>query len=638
MAMRMSGLMSGMDTESIVQQLVEAKSKKVTKVKNSQTRLSWKQDIWKGLNSKLKTLQSKLNDLRFSSGYAKKVTKCSNEGIASVLTSDSAVNGVHTLEVNRLAKTAYLTSGKVVRKDGREIDDITKTQMSDLINFAPDEKKNLTLHKDDGSEVTIDLVGTSTVSDVLTKLKEAGLNANFDTKQQRFYISAKESGSEGNFMFTGDRAVLGSLGFDVNQTAANSPQWLGGVDKGTVRGSTRLDELIDFSKSVDTTPDGAACRSLKITTASGESFNIMIESFTRDENGVRHYNTVDDFVNRLKKAGVDAAFDPVQQKFTIQNGAKIESVDESLAQDGSAMSDDVLTALGLDKMTPPSAQATFIRGQDAMITLNGAMYTSTNNTFEVNGLTITAQNTTEAGKSVTLNTQQDTDGIYDMVKDFLKTYNEIINEIDKLYNGESAKGYEPLSDAEKDSMSEKEVEKYEQKIKDSLLRRDSNLGSIGTTLKKIMLSNFSVNGKTLNLTNFGIGTLNYFAAPDNERNAYHIDGDKDDVSTSGNQDKLKSMIASDPETVISFFTQLSQSLYTEMNDMSASVEGYRSFGSFYDDKKMKTDYDDYKSKIKTEEKKLAEYEDKWYAKFAAMETAMAKMQQNASAVTGLLGG
>ena len=98
------------------------------------------------------------------------------------------------------------------------------------------------------------------------------------------------------------------------------------------------------------------------------------------------------------------------------------------------------------------------------------------------------------------------------------------------------------------------------------------------------------------------------------------------------------MIASDPDTVISFFTQLSQSLYTKMNDLSASVEGYRSFGSFYDDKKMKSDYDDYKSKIKTEEKKLADYEDKWYAKFAAMETAMAKMQQNASAVTSLLGG
>ena len=53
---------------------------------------------------------------------------------------------------------------------------------------------------------------------------------------------------------------------------------------------------------------------------------------------------------------------------------------------------------------------------------------------------------------------------------------------------------------------------------------------------------------------------------------------------------------------------------------------------------MKEDYDDYTSKIKTLEEKLADYEDKWYAKFSAMETAMAKMQSNTSAVTALLGG
>ena len=58
----------------------------------------------------------------------------------------------------------------------------------------------------------------------------------------------------------------------------------------------------------------------------------------------------------------------------------------------------------------------------------------------------------------------------------------------------------------------------------------------------------------------------------------------------------------------------------------------------FDDKKMKSDYDDYTSKIKDLEQKLNDYEDKWYKKFAAMETAMAKMQQNSSSVTALLGG
>lgn len=624
MAMRMSGLMSGMDTESVIQQLVEAKSTKVKAAKNSQTKLGWKQEIWKGLNSKLKTLQSKLNDLRFSSGYAKKVTKSSNEGIASVLTSDSAVNGVHALEVKRMAKTAYLTGGKVSRQDGLEID-ITETQMSDLTRNASWSDGRITVTKEDGSKTNIQLSSTSTISDVLTELKKAGLNANFDAKQQRFFVSSKESGEAGNFMITGDDNLLGALGLGFNQTGSPISIQDGDGNWGFASGANRLDEILTFND-----PDNDLIR-LKVTTADGEEKMISLSAYTRDENGVRHFNTIDDLVTQLKDAGVNATFDR-NEGFSLEPGAKISALE------GDASSQKALEDLGLDYMRSANTGATFVRGQDAEITLNGATFTSTNNTFEINGLTITTQDVTEPGKSITLTTQQDTDGIYDMIKDFLKTYNEVINELDKVYNADSAKDYEPLSDEEKSTMSESEIEKYEGKIKDSLLRRDGSVSQISSALKNIMLSGFEVNGKKMYLASFGIETLNYFAAPDNERNAYHINGDKDDVHSSGNEDKLRSMIASDPDAVVSFFSQLSQSLYTEMNEQSASVEGYRSFGSFYDDKKMKTDYDDYKSKIKDLEKKLTAYEDKWYQKFAAMETAMAKMQQNASAVTSLLGG
>lgn len=539
MAMRLSGLMSGMDTESIVQQLVEARSNKVTKVKNSQTKLGWKQEIWKGLNSKLKTLQSKLQDLRFSSGYAKKATKSSNDSAVSVLTGDGAVEGVQELEIHQMAKTAYMTGGKVSFKEGISGAGVsTDTIMGNLMNFDGDGTKSfkVTVGSGDDAKVTgIDVTSSTTVSEVLSQLKNAGLNANFDTTQKRFYISAKESGAAGNFEFTSAKKVLVGTG----------------------------EEGEELKWEYEDAPDNGVLSALGLT----------VEKVVDGEN---------------ETSGLGGV-------------------------------------------------ATMIKGQDAKITLNGVDYTNTHNTFEVNGLTITAHSKTN-GEKITLTTQRDTDGIYNMIKDFFKSYNEIINEMDKLYNGESAKGYEPLSDEEKSNMSESEIEKYEQKIKDSLLRRDSGLGTVSSAIKKVMMSGFSVNGKTLYLANFGIETANYFNATDNERNAYHICGDADDVDFSAKQDKLKSMIASDPDTVISFFSQLTQSLYTEMNNQSKAVEGYRSFGSFYDDKKMKSDYDDFKSKIKDEEKKLADYEDKWYAKFAAMETAMAKMQQNASAVTALLGG
>lgn len=99
---------------------------------------------------------------------------------------------------------------------------------------------------------------------------------------------------------------------------------------------------------------------------------------------------------------------------------------------------------------------------DASIRLNGVTYTSATNVFEVNGLTITAN---EVASGMTVTTQSDTSGIFDMVKNFFKGYNELINEMDKLYNADSAKGYEPLTDEEKDAMSDAEVEKWEKKRK-----------------------------------------------------------------------------------------------------------------------------------------------------------------------------
>lgn len=64
----------------------------------------------------------------------------------------------------------------------------------------------------DGSKKEIELTSQTTISDMLTTLKDQGLNANFDVNQQRFYISAKESGADGNFSFSGDADVLGALG------------------------------------------------------------------------------------------------------------------------------------------------------------------------------------------------------------------------------------------------------------------------------------------------------------------------------------------------------------------------------------------------------------------------------------------
>lgn len=504
---RLSGLMSGMDTDSIIEQLCESRKKKIDTVKKSQKTVNYKQEAWKSLNTKLKNLQSKyLSNMRFSTSYSKKVTKVSDSNAASVITGDGATNGVQSLEIKKLAKTAYLTGGEL--GDGKQGYTALST-MKDLGITLDEEGKGSFTVANGKSSVDIEVNENTTISDVLNQLKDFDLNASFDEKNQRFFISAKESG------------------------AAN-----------------------DFTISA-----------------------------------------------------------------------------------GDAAGNNVISALGLkvDASDTSGKGATKISGQDAEILLNGAKFTNTNNVFEINGLTITALNETKENEQITLTTEADTSEVYNTVKNFLKEYNSIINEMDKLYNAEDS-GLDPLTDDEKDALSDREVEDWEKKITDSILRRDDNLSSVSSALKSTMSSGITVNGKTMYLSDFGIATLGYFEASDNEKNAYHIDGDSDDGDTSGNADKLMTMIANDPSTVVSFFTKLSQNLYDKMSDLSKSVDGYRSYGNFYDDKKMKTDYTDFNSKISEMEEKLNDYEDKWYSKFSKMETAMAKMQSNTSAVTALLGG
>ena len=280
-----------------------------------------------------------------------------------------------------------------------------------------------------------------------------------------------------------------------------------------------------------------------------------------------------------------------------------------------------------------------IDGCDSEIKLNGITYTSSLNTYSINGLSITAMQATGDGdtNAITVTTATDTQAIYDKIKSFLTQYNSLINEMTSLYNADTAKGYEPLTDDEKSALSDSEVEKWEEKIKSSLLRRDDSLESVMNLMTNAMSQPVTIDGKKYYLSSFGIKTLGFLNAPENQQNAYHIDGDEDDTATSGNEDKLMAMINSDPDTVVSFMQQLTTNLYdaigTKMKSSTLS-----SIYKVYNDKEMASEYSDYTTTIKKWEQKLQDQEDAYYKKFSAMETALSKLQSQTSSLSNLFGG
>ena len=569
MAMRVSGINSGLDTDSIVQELVSAYNAKTEKYQKEQTKLSWKQEIWKGLNTKVYSLYNNVGKLRFSSAYSTKKTTSSDTTKATVSASSNAVNGTQKLHVLATAQSGYLTGGKLsLREEVTDADGTTKlqdvkgavkaeTKLSEL-GFTGDEASlNINTTDEDGNAVTktVSLTKDSTIQDVVNALKDNGLNASFDANNGRIFVSSKNTG-----------------------------------------------KAADFSLSSATTK--------------------LVEKKDADGNVIKDSN----------------------------GKPEMESV--TLSGEEQVASKKLIGLLGLDTDSSNTYgnKAAKIDGRDAVIALNGVKYTNTTNDFAINGLNISVNGVTDDvadpdstdlsslndSTAISINTTTDSQGIYDTVKDFLTEYNNIINEITKLYNADSAGSYEPLTDDEKDKMSDTEIEKWETKIKDSLLRRDSSLSSVMNTMMTSMSQPIEINGKSYSLSSFGIQTLGYLNAAENEQNAYHIDGDEDDENTSGNQDKLMAAITSDPDTVIEFMKQLSTNLYKSIDDQMQSND-LRSRYKIYNDKEMDKQYRNLTKTIKEWESKVSDKEDYYYKQFSNMETALAKLQSQTSSISSMLG-
>lgn len=205
--------------------------------------------------------------------------------------------------------------------------------------------------------------------------------------------------------------------------------------------------------------------------------------------------------------------------------------------------------------------------------------------------------------------------------------------MNKYYGADSAKGYDVLTDEEKEAMSESEVEKWESKIKDSLLRRDTTLSGIVSSFRNNMMGMVTAsNGKKYALSSLGISTSGDYA----EGGLLHIKGDEDDSEYADEENVLKKLLSEDPNTVMEVLTKLSDNLYQDLQKKMSSTKLSGAF-TFYNDKEMASQLSDYKKDISTWQDKLNEIEDRYYKQFTAMEKALANMQSQQNSLANMLG-
>jgi flagellar hook-associated protein 2 len=644
-----------MDTESIISALVSAKSTKVTNLKNEQKKLEWKQTAWQDLNSKIYSFYSKtLSDMRLSGSYTQKTTKVSDSTKASIVASGSAVNGTQTLKIKSLAKSAYLTGARV----DRTVETMQGTQIPSSVNNNVDGNTKLTALSDvekgtgnnfqvgdkikieaDGLDnpIEIEVTADTTINDFLNevnKYKGVGVSASFDNDTKKLSIStAVDSANvtETGIKITASRADSATGSVTDISSIATKALGLGGEITSSKSGFASDSKLSAINSEL-------AGKTITITTGTDEDKKTTDIEITNDM-------TISDFVTKLKEAGVNASFDETNQRFFVSAKSTGLANDFSItAKDSDGNTDpSALGALGLltssDSSSDNSQYATKVAASDAEIYLNNAKFTSDTNTFSINGLTINVTGTTSDDEELTITTDTDYDGIYNKIKDFISEYNEIINDIYQKYNADSARDYDMLTDDEKETMTDDEIETWEDTIKASLLRKDTTLSTLMSSITSVMNDSYGVDastGKKRYLFTYGIETLGYFEAEEGERYALHIAGDPDDENTSSDDDLLKTALANDPDGTIDFFTSLCKKLYSTLNTAMTATD-YSSIYKVYDDKRLQTEYDDYTTKISEAEDKLADYEDKWYSKFSSMETALSKLQSTQSVVSSMLG-
>ena len=503
MPIRMSGLVSGLDTESIVGALMEAQRSKQTKIKNKQQKLEWKKEIWSSLNTKLYGFyNTTLSKMKLQSGYnAKKVSTSDATKVKATATSQAA-NGTYTIKVKSVASSQNVISGKITSADDSEV-----TMNTKLVDLGSGNSSLL-----DGTQISItagdkttslNIDSDTTINDFLSACKDAGLNASFDSKQKRLFISSSKSGKENTFSISAGtfsetqknainalkasvnydsltesqkstfKAVMNNLQFgtdsdaerivdattkllELDESSAKEKAknyYSDSIKKGYTDTYINNDKVTDAGKQalIDSGVDESELSGLSDTEMVSKINSLISKKVKEDLKSDEYVQKIDDAVaNGLKDASNNEILkSAIDRENEIKNAiSTYESVMDVVAPSGN----NPLSVLGMSEVDGSSIKesesATGMvvnAASSSEVEYNGVTIESETTDVSLGGVTASLLGTT-GNDTITITVTNDTDGIYDSIKEFITEYNSILSEMNTKYNAASAKDYDVLTD------------------------------------------------------------------------------------------------------------------------------------------------------------------------------------------------
>lgn len=584
MPTRISGMATGMDTDALVKQLMQAKRVPIDKMKQQQTKLEWQRDSFRDVNTMLSQLRDAASKMRYTSTLNVKKTSTSNDAAVLASGTSDATNGSYAMNVNNLAATAQLRGG-VLGISSDTSQSLTSSTLS------------ITVAGEKGSK-TVTIAQNSTIKDVVSAINAqtsaTGVKVAYDSVSDRMAVNSSNTGSQAFFSLSGGDSAADDF---LTNTLKLGAQAANTVVTGTKTYSS-INSVINSSL------------------ATTEKFTVNGKELT-----INASTTVADLNDQLSKAGLAT---PVSMSLDSNGKIRLESSGAVTLGDVSGG----MAELGLSGAVTTPATSISGRGIDASVDFNGVagLKFHTNN-INVSGINMTLKDKTVAPFTVTVSS--DLDASVASIKGFVDKYNEVLGKLYDKIHEPSNRSYLPLTDDQRADMKDDEIKQWETKAKEGLLRSDSTLNSIYNSLRSSVGSPVSGVGATefSLLSDVGITTGQYY-----EHGKLTI-----------NEDALRQALTDRPDEVMNLFTKLGTRDATTGRLVNPSEAGMGQRLADLLDASMKNiadkagsalnlkdisiigrQIDSYKDRISKANDKLAGYEQKYYSQFAKLESAMEK--------------
>ncbi len=624
--LRLTGLGgSGLDTDTIVKQLMSVEKMPLDKLYQKRQLAEWKRDDYRSITNLLRGLKDDFfnvlkpsTNMLSQSSYKKYVGTSSDDKIVTVTGNSESVAGSHKISVIKLA-----TAGKA-ESSGGVTDPLQGNAISDY-NLSG--KKLLITLDGVTREITLDnysfTEGDPAESDIVSKAS-TGLQALIDNAFGAGKI---------NVSYDGDTQK-------INFESA------GGASKITLQGGDALDKLgfsagasnrLNIYQSLDTLKSAFAS-DLTFNAEGKLKFKINSVEFTFDKSV--SLSSMMNTINSDADAKVNIKYDETTDQFVITSKqlGYGDNIIIDAAQEGSFFGTGGASGIN-------TGSATTSHGSDAVVKIDEQTLTRSSNSFTVNGVTynLLKAHTDPATQSETVSLALDTEGIYNNIKSFVDKYNDIISTINSKLGEKYDRDYQPLTDEQKADMEAEDIKKWEEQAKTGLMRNDGLLQDIVYSMRKALTD--SIDGIAKSLPAIGITTGAY-----TEQGKLKID-----------EAKLKAAISNDPEAVADLFSKkssidYSDSLTTEQRSQRYKEEGLANRLSDILEDNIRTiggkgkllqkagiagdrtefenliydEIDDYDKDIASLLDRLTDKEERYYAKFTAMESAISRMNAQSS--------